>query len=130
MRPSNSIVVILLCTFLVRLALGHPASGIIVDDRGQVFFLDTGEPGGFRGVIWRINSQGGLRAVHNHGGHFLAFDREGIFSHADLEGWFRSKRTQWLQRVAVVGATSFLIQADGSPIVMGKDGLYYASADQ
>lgn len=130
MRLSNSIVVILMCTFLVPLALAHPASGIVVDDRGQVFFLDTGEPGGFRGIIWRIDSHGSLTAVHNYGAHFLAFDRKGVFNHADLEGWFRSKRTQWLQRVTVPGATSSLIQADGSPIVMGKDGLYYASAEQ
>jgi hypothetical protein len=54
-----------------------------------------------------------------------------VFSHADLGGWFRSKRTQWLQRIAMPGGASALIQADGSPIVMGRDSsLYYASAEQ
>src|SRR6185295_16079723 len=98
MRLFISIAVVLMCTFLARLACAHPASGIVVDDRGNVFFLDTGEPGGFRGVIWRIDSKGSLTAVHNQGGHFLALDRDNVFSHADLDGWFRSKRTQWLQR--------------------------------
>ena len=131
MRLSISILVVLMCTFVARLASAHPASGIVVDARGQVFFLDTGEPGGFRGVIWKIDSQGNVTAVHDSGGHFLALDRGSVFAHADLGEWFRSKRTQWLQRVAVPGSTSSLIQADGSPIVMGRDGgLYYASAEQ
>lgn len=131
MRLSISIFVVLMYTFVTRPASAHPASGIVVDARGQVFFLDTGEPGGFHGVIWRISSQGSVTAVHDYGGHFLALDPDSVFARADLAGWFRSKRTQWLQRVAVPGSTSCLIQADGSPIVMGRDGgLYYASAEQ
>src|SRR5260370_40525415 len=105
MRRSVSIVVVLMCTFLVRLAPAHPASGIVVDDRGHVFFLDTGEPGGFRGVIWRMDSKGSLTAVHDHGGHFLALDRDNVFSHADRDGRFRSNGTPWLQRVTVPGGT-------------------------
>jgi len=131
MRLSISIVVVLMYTFVARLASAHPASGIVVDARGQVFFLDTGEPGGFRGVIWRIDSQANLTAVHDSGGHFLALDPDSVFGRADLGGWFRGKRTQWLERVAVPRSKSSLIQADGSPIVMGRDGgLYYASAEQ
>jgi hypothetical protein len=121
-RLSISIVVVLLCSFVAQLASAHPASGIVVDSRGHVFFLDTGEPGGFRGVIWNIDSQGNLTPVHDSGGHFLALDPDSVFARADLGGWFRSKRTQWLQRVAVPGSPSSLIQADG--------GLYYASAEQ
>jgi hypothetical protein len=131
MRLFFSILVVLMCTFVARLACAHPASGIVVDANGQVFFLDTGEPSGFRGVIWKIDSQGSLTAVHDSGAHFLALDLDSVFGGADLGGWFRSKRTQWLQRVAVPGSTSSLIQADGSPIAMGTDGgLYYASAEQ
>src|SRR5688572_25635064 len=113
MRLFIPAIVALLCTFGVQAAHAHPASGIVVDVRGQVFFLDTGEPGGFRGVIWKIDSQGTVTAVHNSGGHFLALDSDGVFLRADLGGWFRSKRTQWLQSVAVPGSTSSLIQADG-----------------
>jgi hypothetical protein len=47
MRVSNSITVIVVCTFIVPLAVAHPASGIVVDERGQVFFLDTGRQAGF-----------------------------------------------------------------------------------
>lgn len=112
-------------------ASAHPASGIVVDAEGQVFFLDTGEPRRFSGFIWKIDRQGRLTAIHDSGGHFLTLDAKNRFAGSDLMGWFRSKRTQWLLRTPVPGSTSALIQADGSPIAMGPDGgLYYVSAEQ
>ena len=126
-----STIALLLLTCLAGLASAHPATGIVVDAKGNVFFLDTGEPRVFSGFIWRIDPQGTVTAIHNSGGHFLALDAENRFAASDLMGWFRSKRTQWLLRTSVPGSQSALIQADGSPIVMGHDGgLYYASAEQ
>lgn len=124
-------VALLLLLSAARPGSAHPASGIAVDSRGYVFFLDTGEPGGFRGFVWQIDPQGRLTPVHDSGGHFLALDEQNLFASSDLMGWFRAKRTQWLQRTAVPGSTSSVIQADGSPIVIGNDGgLYYASSEQ
>jgi hypothetical protein len=117
-----SIISLLLLVWLDGQAFAHPASGIVVDVEGQVFFLDTGEPGGFSGFIWKIDRQGRLTAVHDSGGHFLTLDAKNRFAGSDLMGWFRNKRTQWLLRTPVPGSTSALIQADGSPIVMGPDG--------
>jgi sugar lactone lactonase YvrE len=125
------IVALLLLAWPLVPASAHPASGIVMDAEGQVFFLDTGEPGRFSGFIWRIDRQGRLTAIHDSGGHFLALDGRNGFAGSDLMGWFRSKRTQWLLRTPVPGSTVALIQADGSPIGIGPDGaLYYASADQ
>jgi hypothetical protein len=125
------ILAVVLVTCLTSVSFAHPASGIVVDANGQVFFLDTGEPHVFSGFIWKIDQLGQVSAIHDSGGHFLALDAEDRFGSADLMGWFRNRRTQWLLRTPVAGSRSALIQADGSPIVMGRDGaLYYASAKQ
>ncbi|MGH8246550.1 MAG: hypothetical protein ACREUU_08965 [Gammaproteobacteria bacterium] len=124
---------LLLCA-LPFAAFAHPASGIVVNEKGEVFFLDTGEPGGFRGFVWKIDAQGKLTAVHNYGGHWLALDASGSFSRSDLEGWFREKRVR-LMRVRLSGSAADgppeLIQGDGSPIVIAPDGnLYYGGGEE
>jgi sugar lactone lactonase YvrE len=131
--PYVRLQAITLLSFLLvaQFAAAHPASGIVVDANGRVYFLDTGEPGAFSGFIWQIAPDGTLTAVHHYGGHFLALDAEDQFGRSDLMGWFRAKRTQWLLRTPVAGSASVLIQADGSPIVFGRDGaLYYISSEQ
>src|SRR5688500_295236 len=110
-------IALLLFVWPLGQASAHPASGIVVDAEGQVFFLDTGEPGRFSGFIWKIDRQGRLTAIHDSGGHFLALDARNAFASSDLMGWFRSKRTQWLLRTPVPGSTSALIHAAGSPSV-------------
>lgn len=125
-----SCLMMLLCVFAAGIVLAHPGSGIVVTEKGEVFFLDTGEPRRFRGFIWKIDAQGKLSAFHTYGGHWLALDTIGTFSRADVQGWFREKRAQWLQRVALSDRAA-LIQADGSPIVIAPDGnLYYASGEE
>ena len=48
----------------------HPRSGIVVDQKGQVFFQDT-----VGGVIWKIDQQGKLTKYSEvKGGHCLALD--------------------------------------------------------
>src|SRR5262245_2900373 len=56
-------------------AFAHPASGIVVDRNGDVFFIHTG-----RGVC-KIDGQGKLTYIHKvkGGGHFLALDVDGKF---------------------------------------------------
>jgi hypothetical protein len=96
-------------------AIAHPASGIVVDARGQVFFVYSG-----RGVM-KIEPDGKLTCVHaSRGGHWLCLDTEGSFS--------RSNPT-YFERVTPDGVKPAIIYADGgAPIAVCRDGnLYYAS---
>jgi hypothetical protein len=101
-----------------RSTLGHPASGIVVDSQGNVYFIHTG-----RGCA-KIGPQGKLSYVHeSRGGHWMCLDPEGSFS-----------RTQpkYFERITLPGVKPALIYADGgSPIAVLRDGLlYYASNDE
>jgi hypothetical protein len=57
------IAAITLCAFLTNIIWTHPGSGIVVGQKGQVFFIDTGNPDvRLSGCIWEINVQGKLNA--------------------------------------------------------------------
>src|SRR5262249_1527421 len=98
-------------------ARAHPASGIIVDKHGDVFFIHTG-PGGCK-----IDLQGKLTYIHkvSGGGHFLALDVEGRFPPTVFPQLFK--------RITPAGARPAILYASGgAPFVVNKDGnLYYGS---
>ena len=97
----------------------HPSSGIVVDQKGQVFFQDI-----IGGVIWKIDERGKLSKYADvKGGHWLALDAEGKFSRAT---------PKYYKRITPDGAKPALIHADGgAPLVVNSDGsLYYASCDK
>jgi sugar lactone lactonase YvrE len=97
-----------------RTALAHPSSGIVVDQKGQVFFQDI-----VGGVIWKIDAQGKLTKYYDKlGGHWMALDGTGAFSRADLK---------LVKRITPFGAKPTLVVADGgAPIIVNPDGnLYY-----
>jgi hypothetical protein len=109
---------------LVQQLEAHPGSGILVDAAGHVVFVDTGEPGRFRGFIWTVDAQGRPSAVHQRGGHWLALDPAGRFLKASIGDWFRA------DIVPIAGSTGAVIQVDGAPIVAGPDGnLYFSSRE-
>ncbi len=59
-------------------ARAHPGCGIVVDQKGQVFFQDI-----VGGAIWKIDERGKLSKYADvKGGHWLALDAEGKFSKA------------------------------------------------
>jgi sugar lactone lactonase YvrE len=94
-------------------ASAHPSSGIVVDQRGQVFFQDA-----VGRAIWKIDVQGNLTKYHDKlGGHWMALDAEGSFSRAKLP---------LFERITPDGEKPALIVADGgSPIAVGRDGFLY-----
>lgn len=103
------------CGWIVASARAHPASGIVVDPTGQVFFVYSGH-----GVM-RIEPDGKLTCIHpSRGGHWMCLDPQGSFS-----------RTQpkYFQRVTLDGLQPGIIFADGgAPIAICRDGdLYYGS---
>jgi sugar lactone lactonase YvrE len=114
----SSLVIMAQLSFATFMASGHPGSGIVVDDQGNVYFTDMG-----RGV-GRIDPQGKLTYVgKTHGGHWLCLDPAGSFSHT---------QPRYFERITPDGAKPALIFADGgSPIaVLRDDFLYYASNDE
>jgi hypothetical protein len=123
--------VVAICTVIVARASAHPGSGIVVDAQGRVYFVETGNPDAqFPGFIWEADARGKLTPVHRTGAHWLTPDENASFARADLGEWFRQRRTPWLQRVQAHESGPALIQADGCPIVVNRDGnLYYASGN-
>jgi sugar lactone lactonase YvrE len=108
---------LLACSFLglaTRDALGHPSSGIVVDEKGQVFFQDA-----VGRAIWKIDPSGKLSKYNDRiSGHWMALDAGGSFSRAKLAHF---------ERITPDGETPALVVADGgSPLAVGRDGnLYY-----
>ena len=105
-------VVPLLGLFTVA-AHAHPGSGIVVDDKGRVFFQ------GGR-AVWMIDAQGKLtKYTDKLGGHWMALDPEGSFARAE---------PKLSERITPTGVKPALLVADGgAPVAVGRDGnLYYA----
>jgi hypothetical protein len=110
-------------------AAAHPGSGIVVTTTGRVFFLETGNPDIKRlGMLWEVDASGVLKSLQRGGAHWLALDADGNFARTDLKTSFERRTTPWLKWLPVPGGDSGLIQADGMPLVVHRDGnLYYAS---
>jgi hypothetical protein len=99
-------------------AFAHPASGIVVDGIGQVFFTDNGGPG----ALWKIDAAGKLTRLREGGWHWLALDERGAYSAEDLKKWFKEQITMNFGRVALPDSKEALLQADGVPVVIDRDG--------
>jgi hypothetical protein len=93
----------------------HPASGIVVDQQNQIFFIYS------RHGVCKLDDQGKLSYIHRTGGgHWLCLDTEGSFSHT---------QPKYFDRISPDGVKPTLIFADGgSPIAVLPGGdLYYVS---
>lgn len=111
------------CTLLSGSVWAHPGSGIVVDQKGQVFFADL-----TRGLL-KIDARGKVTTVHNEGGHWLALDKTGSFARVDFE---KSKHwPRWFKRRTPADARPALITDGGSPLVVGQDGnIYFVCNDE
>jgi sugar lactone lactonase YvrE len=102
-------------------ARAHPSSGIVVDDKGNVFVADINTG------LWKIDAGGKLTRIHQEGGHWLALDAEGTFTRVDFtksDHWPR-----WFKRRTPDGIKPALITDGGSPLVVHQDGnLYYVAS--
>src|ERR1700694_604435 len=87
-------------------AFAHPASGIVVDKNGNVFFIHTGHG------VGKIDAQGKLTYIHkvSGGGHFLALDVDGKFPPAAYPQLFK-RITPARARPAILFASG------GAPLV-------------
>src|SRR5688572_22777973 len=92
----------------------HPSSGLVVTDKGDVYFVHSGV-----GVA-RIEPDGKLTYVkRSTGGHWLCLDREGKFART---------RPKFFERITPDDEKPAIIFADGgAPLAVCRDGqLYYA----
>jgi hypothetical protein len=109
---------ILAALFLIgsdAVSQAHPSSGLVVTDKGEVYFVHSGV-----GVA-RIEPDGKLTYVkRSTGGQWLCLDKEGAFARA---------QPKFFERITPEGEKPAIIFADGgAPITVGRDGrLYYAS---
>lgn len=108
-------------------APAHPGSGIVVTEKGEVFFADNG---GDKGALWMIDTAGKLTRLPQEGWHWLALDKKGSYAPEDLKKWWAERTTMNFGRVPLSGSKSALLQADGAPFAIGRDGnLYWGSLD-
>ena len=93
----------------------HPSSGLVVTDKGEVYFVHSGV-----GVA-RIEPDGRLTYVkRSTGGHWLCLDQEGVFARV---------QPKFFERITPEGEKPAIIFADGgAPITVGRDRqLYFGS---
>lgn len=109
-------VISVVCGLFANVATAHPGSGIVVSEKGEVYFIHTGAG------VGKIDTDGKLTYVHkvNGGGHFLALDPTGKFS---------TQLPRLFERVTLEGVKPTLLYASGgAPLVVNQDGnLYYGS---
>src|SRR5579872_1765370 len=107
---SANILLALACEglFIANTSFAHPASGIVVDARGCVYFIYSGH-----GVM-RLELSGTLTNIHeDKGGHWLALDTVGAFSKV---------KPKEFERITPEGAIPGLIFASGgAPLDVGAD---------
>jgi hypothetical protein len=109
-----AVAVLTLWTLSVGRAAAHPASGIAVDERGRVYFMDTGEG------LWRMDKGGQLTLVKKGGLHWTTMDRAGTFAESPDEFGPFARLTPKGEKPTLIGCTEF-------PCAIGEDGnLYYA----
>ena len=117
-RQLGSVLIILLVAGLPSSAAAHPGSGIAVDRKGQVFFLDTGSG------LWKIDTQGRLSHLSNTLFHWLVIDEENRFANTSLPSGAQGE-------IVRVGSDPTVLLSSDFPIAIGNDGnLYYQSGTE
>jgi sugar lactone lactonase YvrE len=98
-------------------AFGHPGSGINVDARGNVYFLDTGSG------LWKLDTQGALTHISPLRNHWFALDPNDRYTQSRLP---TDPGRDWVLTAA--GTNPTLIISTDFSLVIGPDGnLYYPS---
>src|SRR5437667_11179410 len=108
--PRCTIAAIAIAALFAPDLLAHPASSIVVTEKGEVLFVHTGHG------LARIEADGKLTYLHKDtGGHWLALDAEGKFAAA--------ADTRLFKRVKPLGDKPILLFASGrAPFVVNRHG--------
>lgn len=95
--------------------IAHPGSGIVVDRRGEIYFVDTGAG------VWKIDLNGKVTQVPGPRFHWMTIDSDDCFGTTHLPTGARGDITR-------VGTSPRLLVASDFPIAIGANGnLYYPS---
>ena len=94
-------------------AVAHPGSGIVVDRRGRIYFVDTGAG------VWKIDTRGTLTRVPGPAFHWMTIDVDDRFGKGRLPSG-----PDW--EIARSGSDPTLLLESDFPIAIGRDGdLHY-----
>lgn len=74
-RHAAGFCLLLMLSWAAASAWAHPGSGIVVDEGGYVWFMDTGYG------LWQIDPSGHLTAQAGPARHYLAIDRQERYEH-------------------------------------------------
>jgi hypothetical protein len=81
--PKRRLWLTVICFFLtvaVGPAIAHPGSAIVVDAKGQVFFVDTGHG------VWKVDPAGTLVDLGGPAFHWMTLDPDGRFAGLRVQG--------------------------------------------
>ncbi|HJQ97181.1 MAG TPA: SMP-30/gluconolactonase/LRE family protein, partial [Candidatus Polarisedimenticolaceae bacterium] len=95
--------------------LAHPGSGIAVDRKGEVYFVDTG------GGLWKIDAKGALVSVASPRFHWMALDPDDKLKAGRLPS-IPGGELAW------AGSKPAVLLSSDVPVAIGSEGdLYYPS---
>lgn len=98
---------------VVHPASGHPGSAIVIDAKGQVYFVDTGHG------VWMVNAAGKLVDLGGPAFHWMTLDSDSRFTRLRVQGGSFEFVTK-----PIAGGT--LILSSDFPIALGNDLVYFA----
>ncbi len=111
------VVLIAALAALIPALEAHPGSGIVVDARGDVYFIDTGTG------AWKIDGSGRLTRLGGQAFHWMALDGSGGFATADL-GLLRTPQSEF-ERVDTRPGGPVLIASSDYPVAFDSRGRMY-----
>lgn len=111
----NLLIALVIAAVFATSIVAHPGSGIVVDRRGEIYFVDTGSG------VWKIDLNGKVTQIPSPRFHWMAIDPDDRFSAANLPTGARGDITR-------VRTNPTLLVASDFPIAIGANGnLYYPS---
>ena len=103
---------LLLTLLMVQPARAHPGAGIVVDAKGQVYFVDTGHG------VWMVDAAGKLIDLGGPAFHLMTLDPDSRFAGLRVQG-----SVEFVAK-AIPGGT--LVLSSDFPIALGHDLVYVA----
>ncbi len=97
----------------VHPAIAHPGSAIVVDAKGQVYFVDTGHG------VWMVDAAGKLVDLGGPAFHWMTLDPDGRFAGLKVQGGS-------FEFVAKAIQGGVLILSSDFPVAIANEFLYFA----
>ena len=92
----------------VQAVFAHPGADVIVDNEGQVYFMDTAKG------VWKVDKAGAMSLISKQNWHWMAGDLKGRYADSRLSEWFT--------KVKVEGTQIVLLPCSDFPATIGADG--------